>query len=94
MCVMSSYHMLHADGDLVVNPKVAKEPNDVRRVALVQDLEFSHNLVTYRRFDIQHNHLVWRGRRGEGKIKVRPVKTQVNNTFHFKGSHSDSKVVF
>lgn len=35
---MMLYHVLHADGDFVVDSKVAKEAHDVRGVTLMQDL--------------------------------------------------------
>jgi len=62
-----AYHVLHADGDLVVNPKVAEEANNVRRVALMQDLQLPHDLVPHSRFDVQHDHL--EGGREEGASK-------------------------
>ena len=46
------YHVLHADGDLIVQPEVAEEAYDVRRVALVQDLQLAHDLVPHSCLDV------------------------------------------
>ena len=59
--------MLHTDGDLVVGAKRAIEPHDVWGVALVEDLQFPHNLVPHRRLDVQHYHLVVVEKRKKGR---------------------------
>ena len=54
---IATHHVLHADGYLVIQAKVAIESNDVWRVALMQDLQFSHDLVPYGWLQVEHNHL-------------------------------------
>ena len=51
------YHVLHADGYFIVGTERAVEPHDVGRVALMEHLQFPHNLVPHRRLDVQHYHL-------------------------------------
>ena len=63
VCPPRPHHVLHADGDLIVGAEGAKEAYDVWRVALVQHLQLTHDLVPHGRLDVQHDHL---GRREDG----------------------------
>lgn len=47
--------MFHADTDLAIAVERTIEAHDVRRVALVQNLQLSYDLIPDCRFDLQVN---------------------------------------
>lgn len=51
--VRVSHHVLHTDTDLSITVKSSIEAHDVGRVALVQHLQLSDDLVPDGRFDLQ-----------------------------------------
>ena len=51
-------HELHAYADVRISQKGSEAGNDVLRVTVVQDLQFSKNLFSNRRLGINHNDLV------------------------------------
>lgn len=51
------YHVLHAYADLAITVEGPVEAHDVRRVALVQDLQLPYDLVADGRLDLQVNEL-------------------------------------
>ena len=51
-------HELHAYTDVRISQKGAEAGNDVLRVTVMQDLQFSKNLLSNRRLGINHNDLV------------------------------------
>ena len=57
VCAHVTHHVLHAYGYFIVDTEVAKESHDVRRVALMKHLQFTHNLITNSWLDVQHDHL-------------------------------------
>ena len=54
-----SDHILHANGDLFVVVEAAKEANNVRRVAFMQDDKFPHDLCSHNWLDIQCYQLMY-----------------------------------
>lgn len=67
---MWPHHVLHADRDLIVCTEGAKEADYVGGVALVKNLQLSHDLVPNCWLYVQHDHLEGKGggreREGEG----------------------------
>ena len=79
-CTCITHHVLHAYGYFVVDTEAAKEPDNVGRVALVKHLQFTHNLIAYSWFDVQHDHLKRNGgrereREGRGREQERVRET-------------------
>lgn len=51
----ATHHVLHADADLAIAVERPVEAHDVRRVALMEDLQLPYDLVPDGRFDLQVN---------------------------------------
>lgn len=62
-CVDESHHVLHTNADLAVAVEGAVEAHDIWRVALVQDLKLSDDLVPDGGLNFQVDQLRQRGSR-------------------------------
>lgn len=51
----SNVHVLHQHDDVTLIVPRVKEPHDVWRVTLVEDLQFSQNLLHHLRFSVERN---------------------------------------
>lgn len=57
LTIFVSHHVLHTDADLSIAVEGAIEAHNIGRVAFMQDLQFSDNLVSDGRFDFQVDQL-------------------------------------